>query len=45
MLLLMTLLAKKRKTGVKSVMLRVFYWKIYEIALCNYIKGESCDKT
>ena len=31
--LLMTSLAKKRETGVKSVMKRVSYWKIYEMAL------------
>ena len=41
MLLLMTPLAMKRETGVKSVMLHVSYWKISEMALG---KGESCDK-
>ena len=41
MLLLITSLEKTRETGVKSVMLRVSYWKIYEMALC---KGDSCDK-
>ena len=34
-------LGHKRETGVKSVMLRVSYWKIYEMALW---KGDSCDK-
>ena len=33
MLLLMTSLAKERETAVKIVMLRVSYWKIYEMAL------------
>ena len=41
MLLLMTSLEKERETAVKSVMKRVSYWKIYEMALW---KGKSCDK-
>ena len=33
MFLLVTSLAKERETAVKSVMKRVSYWKIYEMAL------------
>ena len=44
MLLFMVSMARKCKIGEKNCKVSCVFSEIYEMALCNYLKGVLCDK-